>query len=77
MSDQKKVIQTLALISQVGISMIAPILLCVLLGVFLENRFNVSFMIPLIVAGILAGIRNVYALVKQAGKVITDEKEEK
>lgn len=72
----KKVYQTLALISQLGISMIAPVLLCTILGVYLDEKFSLSLTIPLIILGILAGGRNVYALVRHTSRQIAEEEEE-
>ena len=76
MGHKKKVYTTLALISQLGISMIVPIFLCTFVGAKLDERFDLSVTIPLIVCGILAGIRNVYALVKQAQETIIGKKDE-
>ena len=76
MGHKKTVYTTLALISQLGISMIVPIFLCTFVGVKLDERFDLSVTIPLIVCGILAGIRNVYALVKQAQETIIGKKDE-
>ena len=76
MNSKNKVFQTLSLISQLGISMIAPILLCTLLGVYLDKKFSWSVTIQLIILGILAGVRNVYALVRHAKDVIASEEEE-
>ena len=70
------VVQTFSLISQLGISMIAPVILCTVAGVWLEEKFSVPLTIPFIILGVLAGGRNVYALVKHASKTIADEEEE-
>ena len=72
----KKVYQTLALISQLGISMIVPVILCTVLGVYLDEKFSLSLTIPLIILGILAGGRNVYALVRHTSKQIAEEEDE-
>ncbi len=72
----KKVYQTLALISQLGISMIAPVILCTVLGVYLDEKFSLSLTIPLIILGILAGGRNVYVLVRYTSRQIAEEEEE-
>ena len=72
----KKVFQTLTLISQLGLSMIAPVLLCTILGVFLEDKFSISLTIPLIIVGILAGARNVYAIVRHASETIAKDEDE-
>ena len=76
MKYKKSVVQTFSLISQLGISMIAPVILCTVAGVWLEEKFSVPLTIPFIILGVLAGGRNVYALVKHASKTIADEEEE-
>ena len=76
MKNKNVVFQTLSLISQLGISMIAPILLCTVLGVFLENKFSLHVTIPCIVAGVLAGGRNVYALVRHMKETIAEQKDD-
>lgn len=72
----KKVFQTLALISQLGLSMIVPVILCTILGVYLDEKFSLSLTIPLIIVGILAGGRNVYALVRHTSETIAKDEEE-
>ncbi len=76
MKHKKSVMATLSLISQLGISMLVPVFLCIFLGVKVEERFGVPLTIPFIVLGILAGIRNVYALVKHATDTMNSEKDE-
>ena len=76
MKNRKSVFQTFSLISQLGISMIAPVILCTVVGVWLEREFSISLTIPLIILGVLAGGRNVYALVRHASKTIANEDEE-
>lgn len=66
MSATKKdhaVKKALLMVSQVGISMITPVLLCGLLGRYLDGRFNTSFwFIFLVILGIIAAFRNVYLM---------------
>ena len=76
MNYKKSVFNTLALISQLGISIIVPILLCTFLGVYLEDRFSLSITVPLMVTGVLAGIRNAYHLVKDANEDPEDKEDE-
>ena len=76
MKNKNVVFQTLSLISQLGISMIVPILLCTACGVFLDKKFSLSLTIPLILLGILAGGRNVYVLVRHASKNIAAQKDD-
>lgn len=72
MNYKKSVYTTLAMISQVGISMVVPILLCTYAGVWLEEKFEFPFTVIMIVVGVLAGVRNVVAMVKRM-KQITEE----
>lgn len=76
MKNRNQVFQTFSLISQLGISMIAPVILCTLAGVYLEDKFSFPLTIPFIILGILAGGRNVYALLRHASKTIAESKED-
>lgn len=77
MKYKKSVYTTFALVSQLGISMVVPILLCTYVGAWLEEKIAFPFTIIFIVLGILAGGRNVYALLKNSTKKESDgEKDE-
>ena len=75
MKNNKSVAKSLTMISQVGISMLVPIFLCCMLGLFLENRFGWPAFIPLFILGALAGMRNVYVLISAIYK--EDDKKKK
>lgn len=64
MKYKKEVFRSLALISQLGISVMVPMFLCLAIGLFLDKQFNTWFTIPLMILGILAGGRNAYILAK-------------
>lgn len=51
------------MISQVGISMLVPIFLCCMLGMFLEEKLGWPAFIPMFILGALAGMRNVYLMI--------------
>lgn len=72
MSYKKSVYRTLTLISQLGISIMVPIFLCVFIGSYIEEKYNLSVFVPLLILGILAGCRNAYMLaitfIKEAEK---------
>lgn len=76
MKYKKSVYATFALISQLGISMIVPILLCTYAGVWLEERYEFPFTIIFIVLGILAGGRNVIVLVQRVKQQAEEESDE-
>ncbi|WP_459830324.1 AtpZ/AtpI family protein [Faecalimonas hominis] len=77
MKYKKSVHRTFALITQVGISMIVPILMCTWLGSYLEEKFSLPVFIPLVILGVLAGGRNVYYLVRHANEDSEEEEDDK
>ena len=62
MKYKKSAYRNFALISQLGISVIVPIGLCIFIGVLIDKKFNSNFIIPLIFLGIAAGARNAYRI---------------
>lgn len=60
-----KIIKSIVMVTQIGISMLVPIFLCAALGVWLNRLFDtqVCFLI-LVFLGIGAAFRNVYILTK-------------
>ena len=58
--------KALALVTQIGVSMIVPIFLCLVLGSFLDKIFHTGniLMIVFIILGVCAGFRSVYIMTK-------------
>ena len=54
MKPDKHVMQNLAMITQVGISMLAPIVLCVWAGVWLDEHFGWSTTVVLLILTVLS-----------------------
>lgn len=65
MRFKKDVYRNLAMITQLGISMLAPIILCVFIGYQLDAHFGWNTVLPLLILGLLAGCRNCWMLLKQ------------
>ena len=66
MKYKKNVYQSIAMITQFGINMIVPILMCSRLGVYIGKKFDMMIIvIPLFIIGALAGFRNVYIMAKK------------
>lgn len=60
-----KIIKSIVMITQIGISMLVPIFLCAALGVWLNRLFNTQIcFLVLVFLGIGAAFRNVYILTK-------------
>ena len=66
MKNKNSVLQSLALVTQFGISMLVPILLCTWFGAWLGKKLDLPILaVPLFLAGALAGARNVYIIAKK------------
>ena len=62
----RDVYRSLAMISQFGINMIVPILLCGGIGLLLDRRLGTSYLsIIFFFVGALAGFRNIYLFAKK------------
>ena len=68
MGYKKSVFHTFALISQLGISVLVPILLCAFLGSWLEEKVSFPVFIPLVILGVCAGMRNAWILARHANE---------
>ncbi|MGL5258636.1 MAG: AtpZ/AtpI family protein [Lachnospiraceae bacterium] len=62
----KKVLNALAIFSQITITMLVPIMLCAYIGYLIDQKLGVSFSFIIgFFLGALAGFRNVYYLMKK------------
>lgn len=63
---KNNVLQSLVLVTQFGITMLVPILLCTLIGAYIGEKFSVPIItVPLFLVGAAAGFRNVYIMAKK------------
>lgn len=53
----------LMMITQVSITLLAPVILCTGIGVWLDHRFGWHTTVVLLVIGIISGARSAYVLV--------------
>lgn len=67
MKKSDKVIwHSVMMISQVGITMLVPIFLCVYIGIKLDDWFGTDYLfIIFVLLGVLAAFRNVYLLMRK------------
>ena len=62
----KSVYRSFALVTQFGINMMVPICMMSVLGIYLDKRFDTSFLMVLFFfVGAIAGGQNVYRLAKR------------
>lgn len=66
MRYKKSVYQSLVLITQFGINILVPILLCSFAGIYIGKRIEAEWLvIPLFFIGALAGFRNIHIMAKK------------
>lgn len=66
---KSSVAKAFTMVLQIGLTMAVPIALCVLLGMWLNEKFETDWiMIPLLIAGIGAGGRNIWIMLKSFTK---------
>lgn len=75
MKYKKSVYRNFALITQIGISMLVPVALCVAIGLLIDSKFGTYWVIPFIFIGMAAGIRNIYRIAMSTMR--QDRKEDK
>jgi ATP synthase protein I len=66
-NENRRYAVQMALASSIGIAMILAVVGCLLIGVYLDNRFDSGnvFKVVFLFIGLGAGFRNLYNLVKQ------------
>ena len=74
---KKSVFNSVALITQLGVSVMAPIALCVAAGVLIDNHFGTWWTVPLLFLGMLAGVRNAAIMLKSVLKEDKGTKEQR
>ena len=66
----------LSLISQVGFTMVTPILLCTFIGMKLEERFHFPFTLIFMLLGVVSGCMSGFRLIMNTIKKMDKQKEE-
>lgn len=64
--SNRQVSRAFVMVLQVGISMMTPMLLCGILGYYLDQWFETGFwFITMLILGILSACRNVYLMIRK------------
>lgn len=76
-SNWVKALENLSLVSQLGISMVTPILVAVWIGNYLDKKFDTAplFLFIFIVLGVASSFMNMYKLVLREKKDEEDKKD--
>ena len=65
MKNYGPLIRMLSLITQLGITMLTSVFLCMFIGLWIDRKFSTNLFLPFLILGVLGGIRGVYSLVRQ------------
>ncbi|WP_310604412.1 AtpZ/AtpI family protein [Anaerosporobacter sp.] len=64
--ENREIFHALGLITQIGLTLLTTVFLCVFIGHKMDATFGTSFWFPIwLLLGLLAGFRNIYELVKK------------
>lgn len=63
---RREIIKALSLVTQIGMSMIMPIIMCLFVGIFLDKLVGTAplFILIFVFLGVGGGFRNVYIMTK-------------
>lgn len=64
-NDNQEIVRAFAMVTQFGINMLVPIGLCLALGIWLGDKYDMDWItIPLFFLGAFAGYNNIYRMAK-------------
>lgn len=78
MRYKKQVFRSLVMVTQLGISVMTPVFLCIFAGRWADTHLKTNILLPLVIIGVLAGCRCGWQMIKmtlEAGE--RDERQEK
>lgn len=61
---KSEVFKSWALVLQLGISMMVPILLLVAVAYFIKTKLNVDLMLFFVILGVIVGARNIFVILR-------------
>lgn len=65
MHYKRSVFRSLAMVTQLGLSVVTPVFLCIFAGYQLDTRLGTKTMVPLLILGVLAGGRCAWVLARR------------
>lgn len=75
--NHKEIVQNLAMVTQLGISLLAPVVLCAFIGNWLDRKFGWSVTALLLILGVAAGARNAWIMLKQIQQLMEKKGQKK
>ncbi|MBQ4521418.1 MAG: AtpZ/AtpI family protein [Lachnospiraceae bacterium] len=72
---QAHFLKNITLISQIGISMLTAVGICLALGMWVDHKFGTNFLIWFLFLGVASGYRSAYDVIKKIDGSIGQESE--
>lgn len=64
--NNSEIVEAFSMVLQFGLNMITPIALCIALGVWIGDKYNMDWIvIPLFFVGVLAGYNSIFRMVQK------------
>lgn len=64
--NNREIVESFSMVLQFGINMITPIVMCIALGVWIGDKYNMDWIvIPLFFVGALAGYNSIFRMVQK------------
>lgn len=64
--DNKEIVDVISMLFQFGINMIVPIIICIALGIWIGNRYQMEWVVvPFFFMGAIAGYTSIFKMVKK------------
>lgn len=76
MSYRKEVFRSLTMVTQLGISVMVPVFMCIFIGYMIDKYFETSTIVVFLFLGIGAGMRNAYIMAMKVLNENVKDKEE-
>ncbi len=70
MKNKADIFMALSLLSQIGLAMALPIIMCIIFGAFLDKHLHtgVVFLVIFCILGVMAAFRNLFVFTKRMNK---------
>ena len=77
MKINKDIVRSLSLITQLGITILTSVFLCMFLGLWLDRKFSTHFFIPFLILGVGGGLSGAWKLIRNVRQDEEDNDDER
>ncbi|MBS7006889.1 AtpZ/AtpI family protein [Anaerostipes sp.] len=68
MKINRDIVRSLSLITQLGITILTSVFLCMFLGLWLDRKFSTHFFIPFLILGVGGGLSGAWKLIRNVSQ---------